>query len=79
MGCGPWRVAGRWAKYALARCLPMAGCWCGVPPSHWICMAEIPPHSCVRRRMGRADCWSLRAKDGGPAELGYTRIQRPPE
>jgi hypothetical protein len=52
-GCGPWRVAGRWAKYALARCLLVAGCWCGVPPSHWTCMAEIPPHSCVRRRMGR--------------------------
>jgi hypothetical protein len=28
---------------------------------------------------GGANCWSLHAKDGGPAELGYTRIQRPPE
>jgi hypothetical protein len=53
MGCGPWRVAGRWAKYALARCPPVAGCRCGVSPSHWICMAEIPSHSCVRWRMGR--------------------------
>jgi hypothetical protein len=25
MGCGPWRVARRWAKYALARCFPVAG------------------------------------------------------
>jgi hypothetical protein len=53
MGCGPWRVARRWAKYALTRCLPVAGCRCKVPPSYWICMAEIPPHSCVRWRMGR--------------------------
>jgi hypothetical protein len=32
-GYGPWRMAGRWAKYALARCPPMAGCWCEVLPS----------------------------------------------
>jgi hypothetical protein len=57
MGCGPWRMAGRWAKYALARCLPVVGCWCEVPPSHWICRAAILPHLCVRRRMGR--CRSL--------------------
>jgi hypothetical protein len=52
---GVWPLAHGWvlAKYALARCLPVAGCWCGVPPSHWICMEETPPHSCVRRRMGR--------------------------
>jgi hypothetical protein len=28
---------------------------------------------------GGANCWALRAEDGGPAELGYTWIQRPPE
>jgi hypothetical protein len=26
LGCGLWRMAERWAKYALARCLPMVGC-----------------------------------------------------
>jgi hypothetical protein len=52
---GVWPLARGWAlgEYALARCLPVAGCWCEVPPSQWTCMAEIPPHSCVRRRMGR--------------------------
>jgi hypothetical protein len=53
MGCGPWRVAGRWAKYALARCLPVVGCWCEVLPSHWICIAAILSHLCVRQRMGQ--------------------------
>jgi hypothetical protein len=52
-GVWPLRMAGRWAKYALARCLPVVGCWCEVPPSRWICIAAIPPRSCVKRRMGR--------------------------
>jgi hypothetical protein len=50
-------MAGRWAKYALARCLPMVGSWCEVPPSHWICITAIRPPLCVRQRMGR--CGSL--------------------
>jgi hypothetical protein len=32
-GCGPWRMAGRWAKYALARCPPWASSKCEVQPS----------------------------------------------
>jgi hypothetical protein len=28
MECGPWRMAERWAKCALARCLPWASSWC---------------------------------------------------
>jgi hypothetical protein len=52
-GVWPLAQAGRWAKYALARCLPVVGCWCEIPPSHWICIAAIPPHSCVRQRVGR--------------------------
>jgi hypothetical protein len=72
MGYGPWRMAGHWAKYARARCPPVAGCWCGVLPSHWICMAEIPPHSCVKRKMVRRGLWALRAEDRGSAELEYT-------
>jgi hypothetical protein len=67
MGCSLWRMAGRWAKYALARCLPVVGWWCEVPPSHWICVAAIRPPLCVRRRMGGADCRSVRAEDRGPA------------
>jgi hypothetical protein len=43
MGSGLWRMAGRWAKYALARCLPVVRWWCEVPPSHWICVAVIRP------------------------------------
>jgi hypothetical protein len=70
MGYDPWRVAGRWAKYALARCLPVAGCWCGVPPSHWICMAEIPPHSCVRRRMGRCESLVATCQRRRPSGVG---------
>jgi hypothetical protein len=50
MGYGPWRMAGRWAKYALTRCPPGAGSGCEVLPSRWICVAGIPPHSCVKRR-----------------------------
>jgi hypothetical protein len=56
-GVGPWRVAGRWAKYALARCPPVGGCWCEVLPSHWICGAEIPPRSCVKRRTAQRGSW----------------------
>jgi hypothetical protein len=52
-----WRMAGRWAKYALARCPLVAGCYCGVLPSHWICMAEISPHSCVKRKTVRRGLW----------------------
>jgi hypothetical protein len=57
MGYGPWRMAGLWAKYALARCPPVAGCWCEVLPSRWICMAEILPHSCVKRKTVRQGSW----------------------
>jgi hypothetical protein len=53
MECGLWRMTRRWAKYALARCLPVVGSWCEVPPSRWICVAAIQPPLCVRRRMGR--------------------------
>jgi hypothetical protein len=42
-GYGPWRMAGRWAKCALARCLPMVGRWCEVLPSRWICKTAIRP------------------------------------
>ena len=70
MGYGPWRVAGRWAKYALTRCLPVAGCWCGVPPSHWICMDEIPPHSCVRRRMGQRELLVAMCQRRRPSGVG---------
>jgi hypothetical protein len=30
MGCGPWRMDGRWARYALARCPPWVGGKCEV-------------------------------------------------
>jgi hypothetical protein len=52
MECGPWRMAGCWAKYALARCLLWASSWCEVRPSLWICAAETQPRSFTKWRMG---------------------------
>jgi hypothetical protein len=57
IGYGPWHMAGRWAKYALARCPPWAGSGCEVQPSLWSCMAGIPPHSCVKRKTGWRGSW----------------------
>jgi hypothetical protein len=57
MGYDPWRMAGRWAKYALARCPLGAGSGCEVLPSRWICVAGIPPHSFVKRRTVRRGSW----------------------
>jgi hypothetical protein len=57
MRYGPWRMAGRWARCALARCPPGAGSWCEVLPSRWICMAGILPHSCARRKTVRRGSW----------------------
>jgi hypothetical protein len=52
MECGPWRMAGCLAKYALARCLLWASSWCEVQPLLWICAAETQPRSFVKWRMG---------------------------
>jgi hypothetical protein len=51
MECGPWRMAGCWAKYALARCLLWASSWCEVRPSLWICATETQPRSFVKLRI----------------------------
>jgi hypothetical protein len=59
VGYGVWPLAhaGHWAKYALARCPLRAGSWCEVLPLRWICMVEILPHSCVKRKMVRRGSW----------------------
>jgi hypothetical protein len=67
---GVWPLARGWVKYALARCPPVAGCRCGVPPSHWICMAAIPPHSCVRWRMGRCGLLVAMCQERKPSVVG---------
>jgi hypothetical protein len=62
---GVWPLAHGWALGEVCpRQMPSRG---GMLPSHWICIAAILPHLCVRRRMGSADCWSVRAEDRGPA------------
>jgi hypothetical protein len=55
VGYGVWPLAHGWALGEV--CPPVAGCWCGVLPSHWICMAKIPPHSCVKGKTVRRGLW----------------------
>jgi hypothetical protein len=53
MECGPWLMAGRWAKYALARCPLWASSLCEVLPSLCIYVAETLPRSFVKWRTGQ--------------------------
>jgi hypothetical protein len=57
MGCGPWRMDGRWAKYALTRCPPRVGGKCEVRFLLWMCEGGILLRSCAKRRMGRCELW----------------------
>jgi hypothetical protein len=55
MGCGLWRMAGRWAKYALARCLPVVGC----------CLRQMPSDSNnTSINIARGYCWGPSASEG---------------
>jgi hypothetical protein len=76
MGYGPWRMAGRWAKYALAGCLP--GWAAGAKSSLRVGFAWSGSRR-IRARSGRRcgeDRGALCAEDRGCAELGYPWGQR---
>jgi hypothetical protein len=66
MGCGPWRMDERWAKYALTRCPPWVGGKCEVRFLLWMCEAGILPRSCVKRRMGRCELWGATCRRRRP-------------
>jgi hypothetical protein len=75
MGCGPWRMDGRWAKYALASALPG---WAESAKSGLrVGSARSGSHRgrAGSGRWGCAYCGALCGQDGGPVELGYSRIQ----
>jgi hypothetical protein len=59
VGYGVWPLAHGWALGEVCpREMPSrAGSWCEVLPSCWICVVEIPPHSCVKRKTVRRGSW----------------------
>jgi hypothetical protein len=71
-GVWPLHMAGRWAKYALARCPPWVGNECEVQPSRWICVAGIPPHSCMKRKTGLCVLWGVMCLGQRPCGVGIS-------